>query len=134
MSNKFALDTNVLIYLHDASDSTKRDRAIELMAQSPIISGQVVSEYINVLRRILNLPKNDLLKEVLLWLSLSEVVPVDIKTLKLAKRLISRYNFQIFDAIIVSTSIESDCDFLYSEDMQHNLKVDNKLTIVNPFI
>ncbi len=47
--SKIALDTNILIYLHDAEPkSGKREKANELIAISPIISPQVISEYLNV--------------------------------------------------------------------------------------
>ncbi len=56
-----ALDTNILIYLHDNSNITKRSIAKELAADIPKISTQVISEYLNTLRRIVNLSKSDLL-------------------------------------------------------------------------
>jgi predicted nucleic acid-binding protein len=59
--------------------------------------------------------------------------PVNIQTLTLAKYLIQHYNFQIFDSIIVASSIEAGCEVLYSEDMQHNLNVEKQLNIINPF-
>jgi len=48
--------------------------------------------------------------------------------------LMLRYDFQIFDAIIVASALESGCQVLYSEDMQHNMKINGQLTIVNPFL
>jgi len=48
--------------------------------------------------------------------------------------LVKKYDFQIFDAFIVTLALEADCDILYSEDMQHKLVVEQKLTIINPFI
>jgi len=43
-------------------------------------------------------------------------------------------NDQVFDAIIVASALETGCNILYSEDMQHNMKIDRKLSIVNPFL
>jgi predicted nucleic acid-binding protein len=37
------------------------------------------------------------------------------------------------DLLIVATAIESGCSILYSEDMQHNQNIENKLVIINPF-
>jgi len=45
-----------------------------------------------------------------------------------------RYNFQLFDAIIIAAALESDCKIFYTEDMHHNLLVDDQLKIINPFI
>ena len=133
MSKLIALDTNILVYLHEPSDTIKRERAIELMAEVPMISSQVVSEYINVLRRLLKVSKADLLREVASWLKVCEIVPVELSTLYVAQELIERYDFQTFDAIIVASALESNCTVLYSEDMQHNLLVEKKLRILNPF-
>ena len=54
--------------------------------------------------------------------------------LYLAKNLIDRYDFQIFDSIIVASALETDCSTLYSEDMHHNMVVHQQLKIINPFI
>ncbi len=55
MNETIALDTNVLIYLHDGSGSNKRIIAQGLLADNPYIPSQVVSEYLNTTRRLLNL-------------------------------------------------------------------------------
>jgi predicted nucleic acid-binding protein len=45
-----------------------------------------------------------------------------------------RYDFQFFDAIIIASALLSNCDILFSEDLQHKQLIENKLTIINPFI
>jgi len=62
------------------------------------------------------------------------IVHVLPNTLLLASALVKKYNFQLFDAVIIAAAIESDCAILYSEDMHNGLIVENKLTIINPFI
>jgi predicted nucleic acid-binding protein len=47
--NKIALDTNILIYCHDTTNATKRNIALDKLDLCPVISTQVISEYINVL-------------------------------------------------------------------------------------
>jgi predicted nucleic acid-binding protein len=134
MNERFALDTNVLVYLHEAEANSKKTIAIDLMASSPVISNQVLSEYLNVLRRLLKLPKEQVLNNALSWLRFGEIIPVDFDTLKLAQELIQRYDFQLFDGIIVAAALEARCTILYSEDMQHELLVNGKLRIINPFL
>lgn len=53
MNDRIALDTNVLIYLHEVEANFKKSVAVDLMASSPVISNQVLTEYSNVLRRLL---------------------------------------------------------------------------------
>jgi len=50
MNNSFAVDTNILIYLHDKSDERKRKIAENILIENPKIPAQVISEYLNVIR------------------------------------------------------------------------------------
>lgn len=134
MATNIAPDTNVLIYLHDSSNSTKRTIAKNLLADNPIISSQVVSEYLNATRRLLNLAKEELLSQASGLFLDCTIIPVLPGTLNFAAILTKQYQFQLFDAIIVASAIEVNCEILYSEDMHHGLVVDKKLTILNPFI
>jgi predicted nucleic acid-binding protein len=134
ITTKFALDTNILIYSHAKEDLFKQNIARNLIVQMPVISSQVISEYINVLRRIMPLPKRDLLNLCTQTLENCTVYPVDISIMKMAQQIIQHYDLQIFDSIIVAAAIESECEILYSEDMQHNLEVNGLLKIINPFL
>ena len=64
---------------------------------------------------------------------MNTIAPLEHSTIVLAKNLIDKYDFQIFDSIIVASALEANCEILYSEDMQHNLTVNNQLKIINPF-
>jgi len=132
--NKFALDTNVLIYSHDENANEKQNIARNLIVQSPFISAQVVSEYISVLKRIVKIPKGFIFNACLPVLKFCQIQAIDIATLQTAERLMLRYDFQIFDAIIIASALDSGCQILYSEDMQHKMKIDRQLTIINPFL
>ena len=48
--------------------------------------------------------------------------------------LVKKYDFQVFDAIIVASALYAGCRILFSEDMQDNLVVEKQLTIINPFL
>lgn len=133
-NKRFALDTNVLVYLHEEKANFKKTIAIDLMASSPVISNQALSEYLNVLRRLLKLPKEHILNNALSWLRFGEIIAVDFDTLALAHELIKKYDFQIFDSIIVAAALKARCSVLYSEDMQHELLVNEQLRIINPFV
>ncbi|GHT62551.1 ribonuclease VapC [Bacteroidia bacterium] len=132
--SKFALDTNILIYSHDENATEKQNMARSLIVRSPIVSTQVVSEYLNVLKRITRLPKEKIFNVCLPNLKYCDIHCVNIATLQLAERFIHRYDFQIFDAIIVASAVKSGCQILYSEDMQHNMIIEGKITISNPFL
>jgi len=44
-----------------------------------------------------------------------------------------RYQFSMYDALIVAAALIAGCTKLYTEDLQHNMKVLKHLRIVNPF-
>jgi len=132
--NKFALDTNVLIYSHDENALDKQNIARDLIVRSPVICTQTLAEYISVLLRVLKIQKAFIIKACMPNLKHCQIQLVDIATLQTAERLIQRYDFQIFDAIIVASALETDCNILYSEDMHHGLLVEKQLKIINPFI
>ena len=133
INERFALDTNILIYL-EGNDIPKRNIAEILLSYDPVIPVQVISEFINVIRRLRETPKNQLLAEVSAIFRYCSIAPIEQSTLDLAKILIDKYDFQIFDSIIVASALEADCAILYSEDMQHNMIVYQQLKIINPFI
>jgi predicted nucleic acid-binding protein len=133
MASNIALDTNVLIYLHDNSNPIKREIAKNLLAENPYIPSQVISEYLNTARRLLNISKDELLVQTAGLLSGCQIVPILPATLAFAASLIKKYQFQLFDAVVVAAAIEGNCKILYSEDMHHSLVVEKSLTIINPF-
>ena len=136
MTNKISLDTNIIIYSHFLDNKEKRAISRKLLSEQPFVSTQVISEYLNVMKRLL---KSTVTKEGLMdlcseWMLECIVHSIHLSTLQSAKRLIKRYNFQIFDSIIVASALETECKIFYSEDMQHNLLVEKQLRIINPFI
>ena len=133
INERFALDTNILIYL-EGNDITKRKIAEILLSYDPVIPAQVISEFINVTQRLRKIPKQQLIAEVSALFRHCSIATLKQSTLDLAKTLIDNYDFQIFDSIIISSALEADCHILYSEDLHHGLLVENRMKIINPFI
>ena len=134
MNEKIAVDSNILIYLHDDTVVLKKQIALKLMAKKPVIAAQVISEYLNVLKRLTKEPKLKLIEHCLLTVEECEIISINYNLIEKARSLISKYDFQLFDSLIVASSLQAGCTILYSEDMQHNQLVENQLRIINPFI
>jgi predicted nucleic acid-binding protein len=132
--DKIALDTNIVIHNHSAAGNAKGLIAERLLASTPVISAQVISEYLNVMKRIIKIQKGDLLEMCADWLDACHIQPVTLTTIKSARRLVDRYDFQIFDGVIVASALEAGCNILYSDDMQNGLIVEKYLEIVNPYL
>jgi predicted nucleic acid-binding protein len=137
MSAEDFLDTNIFVYMFDATDDFKRQRAEELVQRSlsrgtGCISYQVVQETLNVATRKLGFLENDsrtLLTDILapLW-----TVHPSASLYELGLQVRGRYGFSFYDSIIVASAIESGCTRLFSEDLQHGQRVES-LTVENPF-
>ena len=131
--SRIALDSNILIYNHSLTCEKKMLIASDFFNENPVISSQVISEYLNVMRKKFKMQKLELMQLCSLWLEKCTVQPVILSTVKLAQDLVGKYDFQMFDGIIVAAALEADCDILYSEDMQNGQIIENTLKIVNPF-
>jgi len=128
-----AIDTNILLYAHYDDEPLKTKIAIEILNSLPVVSSQVISEYMNVLRRKFNLSKESIIDICIANFEGCLLYPTTFEILKSAKILIKKYDFQLFDSVIVASALEANCDILYSEDMHNGLIIDKKLTIINPF-
>ncbi|MCL1931529.1 MAG: PIN domain-containing protein [Treponema sp.] len=132
--SRIALDSNILIYNHSLDHENKRLIARDFFKENPVVSSQVISEYLNVMKKNFKMQKLELMQLCSLWLEKCTVQPVILSTIKLAQDLVGKYDLQIFDGIIIAAALEADCDILYSEDMQNGQIIENMLKIVNPFV
>lgn len=44
-----------------------------------------------------------------------------------------RYGFSVYDAMILASALLDGCRILYSEDLQDGQRIDEQLTVRNPF-
>ncbi len=126
------LDTNVLIYLASGQPE-KADRAESLMRNGGVVSVQVLNEVANVARRKMGMSWQDTRAFLALIRDLLSVRPVTLATRAAGIDLAERYGLSTYDAMIVASALLSDCDRLWSEDMQDGMLIDKRLQIVNPF-
>jgi len=73
---KIALDTNILIYNHGLDGNPKRLISEKFFKENPVISPQVISEYINVMQRFFKIEKNELIKMCSQWLKRCTISPL----------------------------------------------------------
>ena len=60
--NRIALDSNILIYNHSLDYENKRLIARGFLKEKPVVSSQVISEYLNVMRRNFKMQKLELMQ------------------------------------------------------------------------
>lgn len=134
MTVKAFLDTNIWIYAHLETPGDQRceiaSRVVDMIA--PTISTQVLGEYYSVMLRN---KMNDL------WIQNNSetmiarcaVCAVTVDIVRDAHRLKLRYGFSYWDCLIISAALATRCDVLYSEDLHHQQRIDDRLEVLNPF-
>ena len=125
-------DTNILIYLA-SGDASKADRAEATIAGGGSISVQVLNELANVARRKMQMSWDDAHTFLNMLRGVLTVHPITVETHEAGLRLAERYGLSIYDSMIVASALGAGCDTLWSEDMQHGMKLDEGLRIANPF-
>ncbi|MGO4156143.1 PIN domain-containing protein [Cupriavidus sp. YAF13] len=126
------IDSNVLLYLLSA-DTAKADRAEAVVQAGGRISVQVLNEITNVARRKLAMPWPEVSEVVRLIQSLCPVEPLTVETHEKGRQIAERYGFSVYDAMIIAAALLSDCEILYSEDMQDGMLIEEGLRVRNPF-
>lgn len=133
-------DTNLWVYLFtvstDPRDVAKQSKLLSLLADAPdiAISAQVVNELTNVLLQKFGYEAGHVLKIVDQIGQAVVVHPLNLDTSKKAIGIRQKLQLSWFDALIVSSALDAECAVLLSEDMQHGFIVEDKLTILNPFV
>ncbi|MEQ8964362.1 MAG: PIN domain-containing protein [Azospirillaceae bacterium] len=124
-------DTNVVLYLLD--DGPKADTAERLLGSGGTISVQVLNEaLVNCIRKA-RMSWDEAAAFLDGIRSICHVVEKTTEVHDIGRALGARYGFSVYDAMIVSAALVSDCGTLYSEDMQDGLLVERTLRIANPF-
>lgn len=132
--DKIFVDSNIWLYMADNESPEKKTFGIRLLGQNTYTSPQVLFECINVCRKKLNLDDEVSLTFAENLLSVCQLVEENTPVVRMALHLCRQGNFQPYDAKIVAVALEAGCNILYSEDMQHDLLVNNSLRIINPFV
>jgi predicted nucleic acid-binding protein len=126
-------DTNILLY--HFLDDPKSYISIALMAEPFAISVQILNEFANVARRKLRVDWNEINTRLILVRALaSSIYPITLENHALGLHLAERYQLAVHDSMIVASALLAGCETLYSEDMQHGMVIEGRLTIRNPFV
>ncbi len=131
--SKAFIDTNILLYLLSA-DTDKANQAEMVLQAGDMISVQVLNEFTNVARRKLKMSWDETNEVLGLIRSICRTESLTVETHDKGRIVAERYQLSVYDAMIVASALLGNCTILYSEDMQHNLLIDDQLRISNPFI
>ena len=131
------IDSNIWVYYHAMKPAEKFAVAKALIDSnftSLVVSTQILGELYHVLIRK-KMASQANASQIILDL-VSEFIIVSIETSQVAKaiEINNRYGYSYWDSLIVATALQSNCNILYSEDMQNGQLIEDRLRIINPFI
>jgi len=142
MANVF-IDSNLWVYAFIETqrneEETKRNKIILLLEEvnkkdNITISVQVINEFHWTVKTKYDVGEGEIRNKVINGiLKVAKVTPVDLSIYKSAFQIRDNYNISYWDSLIITSALENGCNILYSEDMQHNQLIENRLRIINPF-
>jgi predicted nucleic acid-binding protein len=139
MSEKYFVDTNILIYAHDRAAGAKHERARQLVerlwtSEQGVLSTQVLQELCVNLQRKLAEPLSveeirKLIQDYRSW----EIVVNTPESILQALEIQVRYKTSFWDALVLQAAESSGAEILYSEDLASGQKY-GAIQVVNPLV
>jgi predicted nucleic acid-binding protein len=137
MSDRFFVDTNILMYAHDKASGAKHERAKALVEElwrnrTGVVSTQVLQELSVNLRKKVGRPVDakatrEIISDYLTW----HVVVNGGESILEALDLEARFQISFWDALIVQAAHTSGAEVLYSEDLSDG-QTYGAVRVINP--
>jgi predicted nucleic acid-binding protein len=138
MSDKYFVDTNILMYAHDTAAGDKHTRAKSLVEQlwdsrSGVLSTQVLQELAVNLRRKAKKPLDskatrEVVSDYLAW----KIVVNGAGSVLDALEIEARFHVSFWDALVIQAAQAGGADVLYTEDLSDGQRY-GAVEVKNPF-
>jgi predicted nucleic acid-binding protein len=139
MSDRTFVDTNILVYAHDADAGDKHTTAVQAVSslwqsRNGIISAQVLQELYIALTRKAAVPvkrnhARRLIRNYLTW----ELVLNDGPIILHASEIEENHRLSFWDALIVAAAYSKNSAVILTEDLNHGQRIEG-IRIQNPFL
>jgi len=139
MTEKYFVDTNILVYAHDRTGGIKHERARKLLeglwvSGQGVLSTQVLQELCINLRRRVSPPLpidevRELIQDYFSW----HIVVNGTESVIRALEIEARYKTSFWDALILQAAEDCGAAVVYSEDLATRQKY-GSIEVVNPLI
>lgn len=125
-------DTNIAVYAFATDRRTPA--AAAALRSCAFLSVQVLNEYANVAFRKRDDPWDLIAGDVAaIRAAVPSILPVDDGANREAIRITHRYQLSFYDALMLAVALRGGARIIYSEDMHHDLVIDQTLRILDPF-
>jgi predicted nucleic acid-binding protein len=131
-----ALDTNIWPYSFiQSQNKEKTEIAGTIIKECEIvISTQIINEMcVNLIKKV-DFSEGKILNLIESLYKKYTVFELSQDILLKASKIRANQSFSFWDSVVAASALDCDADYLISEDMQDGFNLENKLTIINPFI
>ena len=139
MSDKFFIDSNVLVYAYDQHDANKQDIAQSVLTKSiengnGTLSTQVIGEFFTIITKKIPIQLSaDEAWEIIKTLTVLPVLHIDMAMVHRAIETHKQYKTTYWDSLILAAAERAGCTTVITEDLQHG-GIYHGVKIINPFI
>jgi predicted nucleic acid-binding protein len=134
-TERYTLDTNILIYAMHRSAGAKHRLAVEIVDRSIerpcVLTLQALAEFVFAVTRKNLVPRQDAVAQARDWRAAFQIVVADIDALDAAYTAMLAGSFGLFDALLLATARRAGCTIALSEDMGDGATLDG-ITVRNP--
>ena len=132
----YFVDTNIWLYSFIESQDKEKSKIAKLIVSESdiIISTQIVNEMsVNLLKKA-NFSEGKIQELIQSLYERYSVFELSTDVLIKASEIRAKFSFSFWDSLVAASALDSEADYLISEDMQNGFKFGGKLTIINPFL
>ena len=139
MSDVVFVDTNILVYAHDADAGAKRERAIDKLRElwetdAGAISVQVLQEfYVNATRKLATPVSRFTAREVVSAYGTWIREPTSVETVLRATEIAEVARVSFWDALIIASAEQAGATEVLSEDLSGGQSIAG-IRILNPLV
>ena len=132
----YFIDTNIWLYSFiQSQNKEKTEIAGTIIKECEIvISTQIINEMcVNLIKKV-NFSEGKIQNLIESLYKKYTVFELSQDILLKASKIRANHSFSFWDSVVAASALDCDADYLISEDMQDGFNLENKLTIINPFI
>lgn len=139
MAANYFVDTNILVYSRDASEPEKQIKSKQWLTQlwrqeTGRISAQIMNEYyVTVTQKLKPGLSREQARSDLRALAVWQPLEISAQLIESAWEVQDQYGYSWWDSLVIASALFLDCQYLLSEDMQHDQSF-GRIKIINPFI
>jgi predicted nucleic acid-binding protein len=132
MSGKAFIDTNIFIYLYSEDENEKQIIAQKAVDKYEcIISTQVLNEFSNICIKKLFKKAGEIESAIDEMIEQCSVSTLEKEDIKQAINIHKNFGYNYYDCLMIVSALNSNCDYLLTEDMADGQIIENKLKIIN---